>query len=67
MPQDIFQSNPATCSRVAASVSVLSGTGAADEIGSGEGRGFTVNVPLEVGAVDEDYRLAFSSVVVPVP
>lgn len=42
------------------------GTGAADEIGSGEGRGFTVNVPLEVGAVDEDYRLAFSSVVLPV-
>lgn len=42
------------------------GTGAADEIGAGDGRGFTVNVPLEVGAVDEDYRLAFSSVVLPV-
>ena len=42
------------------------GTGAADDIGSGDGRGFTVNVPLEVGSVDEDYRLAFSSVVVPI-
>ena len=30
------------------------------------GTGFTVNLPLEVGAVDEDYRLAFSEVVVPV-
>lgn len=42
------------------------GTGAAGEIGSGDGKGFTVNVPLEVGAVDEDYRYAFSTVVVPV-
>ena len=42
------------------------GTGAVDEIGSGEGKGFTVNLPLEVGAVDEDYRVAFSEVVVPV-
>ncbi len=42
------------------------GTGAADEIGREAGRGFTVNVPLEVGAVDEDYELAFSKVVLPV-
>ena len=30
------------------------------------GRGFTVNVPLEVGAVDEDYQLVFAQVVLPV-
>jgi acetoin utilization deacetylase AcuC-like enzyme len=42
------------------------GTGAADEIGRGRGAGFTVNVPLEVGAVDEDYRHAFDTIVVPV-
>jgi acetoin utilization deacetylase AcuC-like enzyme len=42
------------------------GTGAADEIGSGKGAGFTVNLPLEVGAVDDDYRVAFSDLVVPV-
>jgi acetoin utilization deacetylase AcuC-like enzyme len=42
------------------------GTGAADEIGREAGRGFTVNIPLEVGAVDEDYQLAFSQIVVPV-
>ena len=42
------------------------GTGAADEIGRGAGAGFTVNVPLEVGAVDEDYQLVFADVVVPV-
>ena len=42
------------------------GTGAADEIGTGEGRGFTVNVPLDAGATDADYDLAYRSVVLPV-
>jgi acetoin utilization deacetylase AcuC-like enzyme len=42
------------------------GTGAADEIGTGDGRGFTVNVPLEAGANDADYFLAYSKLVVPV-
>jgi acetoin utilization deacetylase AcuC-like enzyme len=42
------------------------GTGAVDEIGTGAGKGFTVNLPLEVGSVDDDYRVAFSDVVVPV-
>jgi acetoin utilization deacetylase AcuC-like enzyme len=42
------------------------GTGAAYEIGREAGRGFTINVPLEVGAVDEDYQLVFNRVVVPV-
>jgi acetoin utilization deacetylase AcuC-like enzyme len=42
------------------------GTGAAEEVGRDAGRGFTVNLPLEVGAVDEDYQLAFSQIVAPV-
>jgi acetoin utilization deacetylase AcuC-like enzyme len=42
------------------------GTGAATEIGDGEAAGLTVNVPLEVGATDHDYHLAFGEVVVPV-
>ena len=42
------------------------GTGAADEIGASEGRGFTVNVPLEAGATDADYVLAYTRIVVPV-
>jgi acetoin utilization deacetylase AcuC-like enzyme len=42
------------------------GTGAAVEVGKGAGRGFAVNLPLEVGAVDEDYQVAFSDVVLPV-
>jgi acetoin utilization deacetylase AcuC-like enzyme len=42
------------------------GTGDATEIGREEGAGFTVNVPLAAGAVDEDYRLAFADIVLPV-
>jgi acetoin utilization deacetylase AcuC-like enzyme len=42
------------------------GTGAADEIGSGAGAGFTVNVPLEAGATDADYRVVHEQVILPV-
>lgn len=42
------------------------GTGAAEEIGSDAAAGFTVNLPLEAGASDEDFRLAFDEVIVPV-
>ncbi len=42
------------------------GTGGSDEIGVGAGKGFTVNLPLEAGAVDDDYRLVFADIVVPV-
>ncbi len=42
------------------------GTGAADEIGSGDGAGFTVNVPLEAGATDADYDVVYRDIVAPV-
>jgi len=42
------------------------GTGAADEIGIEGGRGYTVNVPVAAGAVDDDYQLVFSKVIVPI-
>jgi acetoin utilization deacetylase AcuC-like enzyme len=41
------------------------GTGAAHEIGSGAGAGTTINVPLEAGATDADYDLAFTELIVP--
>lgn len=41
------------------------GTGAADEVGVGEGRGFTVNVPLEAGSGDADYDLVHAEIVDP--
>ncbi len=42
------------------------GTGGADEIGRGRGAGFTVNVPMEAGATDQDYRLVVTELVVPI-
>ena len=42
------------------------GTGASDEIGIGPGAGATVNLPLEAGATDDDYRVVFERVVLPI-
>ncbi len=42
------------------------GTGAADERGDGDGRGYTVNVPLFAGGGDAVYRAAFERVILPV-
>ena len=42
------------------------GTGAAEEVGTGEGTGFTFNVPLEAGATDADYDLVYREAVAPV-
>jgi acetoin utilization protein AcuC len=41
------------------------GTGFAYQIGSGDGKGFTVNVPMPVGAGDDSYKLVFESIVEP--
>jgi acetoin utilization deacetylase AcuC-like enzyme len=42
------------------------GTGAAAEIGMDEGTGYTVNLPMEVGATDADFDLVYRDVVIPV-
>ena len=36
------------------------------ETGTGAGKGYTVNVPLEAGATDADYLLAYTAIVLPV-
>ena len=42
------------------------GTGKVEEIGRGEGTGFTVNVPLPAGCGDLEYATVFRKVLVPV-
>jgi acetoin utilization deacetylase AcuC-like enzyme len=42
------------------------GTGAATDIGRGEGLGFTVNLPMDAGGTDANYELAYNSVAFPV-
>ncbi|MFC1925595.1 histone deacetylase [Chloroflexota bacterium] len=42
------------------------GTGRIEEVGSGEGKGATVNVPLPAGCGDKEYLQIFQEVLVPV-
>lgn len=42
------------------------GTGAAGDIGSEAGTGFTVNLPLAAGATDADYERAYTKIALPV-
>ncbi|MDD5063164.1 MAG: acetoin utilization protein AcuC [Phycisphaerae bacterium] len=41
------------------------GTGFEDEIGSGEGKGYCVNIPLPIGTYDEAYIKTFEALVLP--
>lgn len=41
------------------------GTGAANETGAGRGKGTTLNIPMEEGAGDDDYKKAFDRHIVP--
>jgi acetoin utilization deacetylase AcuC-like enzyme len=41
-------------------------TGAAEEVGEGEGEGYTVNVPLEPGASDADFGNIFRHLLMPI-
>src|SRR5262245_8455856 len=52
--QHIFDTDPSVLYVSTHQYPYYPGTGAAREIGQGDGRGFTVNLPLDVGAVDED-------------
>lgn len=42
------------------------GTGRIKEIGSGKGKGFTINMPLPAGCGDDDYLRVFEDLLVPV-
>jgi len=41
------------------------GTGAINEVGTGAGEGFTVNVPLPAGCGDDEYQHVFDEIVLP--
>jgi len=64
--QHIFETDPHVLYISTHQFPYYPGTGSEDEVGRQAGLGFTVNVPLEVGAVDDDYRIAFSEIVLPV-
>lgn len=41
------------------------GTGFANEIGHGEGKGYTLNIPMQPGSTDEDYLTVFNNQILP--
>ena len=41
------------------------GTGAATEIGRGDGTGFTINLPIAAGGTDADYEMVYARVAIP--
>ncbi len=64
--QEIFYDDPSILYVSLHQFPFYPGTGAADEVGRGEGRGFTVNVPLSAGADDAVYQAAFSRLIAPI-
>jgi len=46
--------------------SLYPGTGFVNQIGSGSGKGFTINIPMPVYAGYDSYQLAFDSIVEPI-
>ncbi|OLD90962.1 hypothetical protein AUG86_02170 [Euryarchaeota archaeon 13_1_20CM_4_64_14] len=45
---------------------IFPGTGPAEDVGTGEGRGFTVNIPFSAGCGDTSYLVAYDRVVEPI-
>jgi len=64
--QEIFYRDPRVLYVSTHQFPFYPGTGAADEIGESDGRGFTVNVPMEAGSTDADYALVHRDIVGPV-
>ena len=46
-------------------IGIFPGTGYADEIGEGDGRGYSINIPLPGGTGDEAYLYAYNEIVPP--
>jgi acetoin utilization deacetylase AcuC-like enzyme len=64
--QEMFYADPSVLYISTHQFPFYPGTGAATETGTGEGTGFTVNVPIEAGATDGDYVRVFELGVLPV-
>ena len=64
--QHIFDRDPSVLYISTHQYPYYPGTGAADEIGTGAGEGFTVNLPLESGSIDADFHHVFERVALPV-
>ena len=64
--QEMFYADPSVLYVSLHQFPFYPGSGAAEETGNGDGRGYTVNVPLSAGADDAVYGAAIERIVAPV-
>jgi acetoin utilization deacetylase AcuC-like enzyme len=64
--QDAFYDDPRVLYVSSHQFPFYPGTGALSEVGEGDGRGFTVNLPMPRGLGDGDYRRAYREIVEPI-
>jgi acetoin utilization deacetylase AcuC-like enzyme len=64
--QDVFFEDPSVLYFSTHQYPHYPGTGWLDEVGRGEGRGFTVNVPLPIRTDDAGYLYALNTILVPI-
>ena len=64
--QEMFYTDPSVLYVSLHQAPLYPGTGAARECGAGDGRGYTVNVPLSAGAGDAVYGAAMERIVLPI-
>jgi len=64
--QEVFYRDPSVLYMSTHQYPYYPGTGAAGEVGAGEGEGFTVNVPLPAGCGDEEYLRVFREIILPI-
>ncbi|HET7005767.1 MAG TPA: histone deacetylase [Candidatus Binatia bacterium] len=63
--QDAFYDDPSVLFVSTHQYPYYPGSGAATEIGTGAGEGFTINVPLPAGCADAEYAQVFHDIIVP--
>jgi len=63
--QDIFYDDPQVLYISTHQYPFYPGTGGIGEIGTGEGRGTTINIPLPAGCGDSEYEQVFKQIIVP--
>jgi len=64
--QHIFESDPRVLYLSSHAFPFYPGTGGLDEVGTGKGRGFTVNLPMPAGCGDADYARVYREIVEPI-
>src|SRR5437867_5947530 len=64
--RDIFADSASVLYLSTHEYGIYPGTGPAEDVGTGEGRGFTVNIPFSAGCGDTSYLVAYDRVVEPI-